>query len=301
MDNDDQTIGRILTRREALAAVAGTGVAALFLSRAKGAGPAAAPATRPASLVVAPQLTEGPFFVDERLNRSDLIAGSTRPSVAGGLPLALTLTVAKLAGGAAVPLAGAVVDLWHADGHGVYSDEDDPMNAEDTAGQRWLRGYQVTDAAGRVTFRTIVPGWYDGRAAHVHFKVRQFKAGPTTAPAAAARPTAEFTSQLFFAEADLDAIYAHAPYAGRGERQTRNADDGIYNEPLADGTPAGATMTLALRDAPAGRGKAAAIDLYLTDAAMHGGGGDHGGPGGPGGGPGGRGRPPGPPPGRFRR
>jgi protocatechuate 3,4-dioxygenase beta subunit len=284
MDNDDATIGRILTRRQALLATARAGLVlggVAVLGRAARAA-TTAPATRPAALVAAPQMTEGPFFVDERLNRSDLVAGSTRPSVARGLPLALTVSVYKLAGTSAVPLPGATVDVWHADAHGIYSDEDDPMNPEVTTGQRWLRGYQVTDRAGRVAFGTIFPGWYDGRAPHVHFKVRQFAAASTTRPSGA---TAEFTSQWFFPDAVADAVYAHAPYNGRGDRGTLNADDGIYGERLADGSPAGAQMTLALRDNPAGPGRAAAFALYLTEASLHAGPHDGGGPGGPGGGP----------------
>ena len=86
MDNDDAPIGRILTRREALLALAGTGLALTLAraGRALGASPATAATTKPAAVVACPQLTEGPFFVDERLNRSDLLAGTPRPSVAGG-------------------------------------------------------------------------------------------------------------------------------------------------------------------------------------------------------------------------
>ena len=296
MDNDDQTIGRIFTRREALAAV-GTGLALTWVAGlgrvARAAAlPAASPATRPASIVACPRLTEGPFFVDERLNRSDLVAGTTRASVARGVPLLLTVGVHRLSTGlaaVATPLAGACVDLWHADAHGVYSDEDDPMNPEVTAGQKWLRGYQLTDPAGGVKFRTILPGWYDGRTPHIHFKVRQFTAAatttrPTTAPVAA---TAEFTSQLFFADAEIDRVYARPPYRRRTQESVRNVDDGIYSEPLADGSPAGAQMTLALRDNPAGAGLAAAVTVYLTDASLH---------AGPEHRPGGGGGPDGPPP-----
>ena len=187
-------------------------------------------------------MTEGPFFVDERLNRGDLVTGTDRPAVRDALPLALSVAVYKLTAGLAVPLSGVTVDVWHADAHGVYSDEDDAMNNEPTAGQRWLRGYQVTDAAGRVNFATVFPGWYDGRAPHVHFKVRQFAPNATTRPVVDGKPTgatAEFTSQWFFPDAVASAVYAAAPYKARGRQGTVNADDGIYSEELADGSPAG--------------------------------------------------------------
>ena len=279
MDHDDQTIGRIFTRREAMAAVAGTALAMSWGRSLRATTPAA---TRPATLVATPQVTEGPFFVDERLNRSDLVTGTDRPAVARGMPMVLTIAVQKLVGGTTLlPMAGATVDLWHADAHGVYSDEDHPMNAEVTSGQRWLRGCQVTDATGRATFRTIVPGWYESRAPHVHFKVRQLGAA-TPRPTA----TAEFTSQLFFVQKQLEPIYAAGPYAGRGRMTTTNADDDIYNDRLADGTPAGAALTLDLRDDGAG-GRSAGCQIYLTDASLRGGErrGGRSGPGGPDGGP----------------
>ena len=301
-DHDDATIGRIFTRRQALIAAGRAGLVVGAASVFGRAARAAAPATRPAALVAAPQMTEGPFFVDEKLDRSDLTAGTTRAAVVSALPLALAVSVYKLTGGVAVPLPNATVDVWHADAHGVYSDEDDPMNPEVTAGQQWLRGYQTTDAAGRVSFRTVFPGWYDGRAPHVHFKVRQITAPTTTRPAThPTAHTAEFTSQWFFADAVATAVYAKAPYK-TGRRDTSNDDDGIYAEPLTDGSPAGAQMTLALRDDPARpRGKAAAFALYLTEQSLRAA--HHGRPGGgpPGGGPPGGGRrggpPDGPPPG----
>ncbi len=291
-DHDDATIGRIFTRRQALLATARAGLlaggAAVLGRPARSAAAAHSPAaTRPAALVACPQLTEGPFFVDEKLNRSDLTAGTTRPGVVRAVPLLLTVNVHKLTGTASAPLPGAHFDVWSADAHGIYSDEDDPMNPEVTAGQTWLRGYQVTDANGSATFRTIVPSYYNGRTAHIHFKVRQFvtaTGAPATRPTAAA--TAEFTSQLFFDDKETDLIYARGPYAGRGRRDTYNADDNVYTEPLADGSPAGAQMTLDLKDNPAGPGRTAAVTIYLTDASLHGGPSRR--PGGPGGhGPGG--------------
>src|ERR1700733_6179092 len=106
MDNDDKMVGTIWTRRKALAmaARAGIGLAAGSLFRGT-AGANAAPTTQPKlPLVASPVLTEGPFFVDENLNRSDLVSGTTRPSVINGQPLLLAFTVCKLVGADYVPL-----------------------------------------------------------------------------------------------------------------------------------------------------------------------------------------------------
>jgi protocatechuate 3,4-dioxygenase beta subunit len=89
----------------------------------------------------------------------------------------------------------------------------------DTRGQQFLRGFQVTDASGVARFLTVYPGWYPGRAVHVHFKVRH-----ASAPGRAQ----EFTSQIYFDDAVTDAVHALAPYAARGKRDTRNADDYLY-------------------------------------------------------------------------
>ncbi len=290
MDQDDVIIGQILSRRAALRATALAGLsfaAAGLISRsARAATPA--PTTQPhLPLVASPQLTEGPFFVDEKLNRSNLLDGTKRASVINGLPLALAFTVYKLSGKDYQPMTGATVDVWHADAAGAYSDESNPMTHENTSKETWLRGYQVTDAAGNVSFNTIFPGWYQGRAPHIHFKVRQFSKENKT--------TAEFTSQVFFIEADADKIYANPPYANtRGKRDTRNRDDGVFAEKLTDGSLAGDHMLLDLNKTADDKGYTTAFPIILTDASLQGAARGHGG-----GGPGGRRGPGGPPPGGF--
>src|SRR5437867_10077264 len=93
--------------------------------------------------IVRPEQTEGPYFVDERLNRSDIRSDPTDGRVKSGTPLALTLQVSRLGAGDCHPLPGAQVDIWHCDALGVYSDVRDP--GFNTIGQKFLRGYQVTD------------------------------------------------------------------------------------------------------------------------------------------------------------
>ena len=158
MHDDDRQTGRILTRREALALL-GTAGAALLATRAPWVS-AAEPAL---ACVASPEQTEGPYFVDERLNRSDIRSDPSDGSVREGLPLTLSLVVSSVAAGKCAPLAGAMVDVWHCDAAGVYSDVQDPGFSTD--GHDFLRGYQLTDADGRATFTTVYPGWYAGRAA----------------------------------------------------------------------------------------------------------------------------------------
>ena len=167
--------------------------------------------------VVRPEQTEGPYFVDEKLNRSDIRSEPSDKSVKQGLPLSLTFQVSRIDGSACNPLNAAVVDIWHCDALGVYSDARDP--SFDTRGKKFLRGYQVTNTNGVAEFLTIYPGWYEGRAVHIHFKIR-------TDPSS--RRAFEFTSQLYFDESITDQIHKQAPYNSKGTRTTTNDKDSIF-------------------------------------------------------------------------
>jgi protocatechuate 3,4-dioxygenase beta subunit len=169
--------------------------------------------------IVRPEQTEGPYFVDERLNRSDIRSDPSDGSVKDGLPLQLALRVHEIRGNACTPLAGAVVDIWHCDALGVYSDVRD--RSFDTRGKKFLRGYQVTDPTGTARFLTIYPGWYPGRAVHIHFKIR-------TNPES--RRGYEFTSQIYFDDALTAQIHAQAPYATKGQGRLMNRQDGIFED-----------------------------------------------------------------------
>jgi protocatechuate 3,4-dioxygenase beta subunit len=191
------------------------------------------------SCVVRPQQTEGPFFVDERLNRSDLRTDPATGSARPGVPLHIDFHVSRTSAGICGPLVGALVDVWQCDASGAYSD------VSGTAGTKFLRGFQVTDDAGRAQFSTIYPGWYSGRAVHVHFKIR-------STPTAVTR--FEFTSQLYFDEAVTDAVHAQPPYNSRGRRDTTNQRDGVF----ANGGP-----QLLLAVTPDGPGYAGTFDIAL--------------------------------------
>ena len=192
---------------------------------------------RPA-YVLTPDQTEGPYFVDERLDRSDIRADAGGRSARPGAPLRLALRLSEVSGSGCVPLAGAHVDVWHCDATGLYSGEDNLR----TKGSQFLRGFQVSDASGRVRFATIYPGAYRGRAVHIHFKVR-----------APGRNRGEaFTSQLYFDDALTDRVHKSSPYAGG--RRTRNDEDGLFRA-------GGRALILDVRDA--GDGYVAAYDVGL--------------------------------------
>jgi protocatechuate 3,4-dioxygenase beta subunit len=174
--------------------------------------------------VITPALTEGPYFVDERLNRSDIRPDPTTGVVSAGAPLLLALTVSSVAGSGCTPLAGAVIDMWHCDALGVYSDVSGGAGQQDTTGEKFLRGFQVTDQDGKVAFQTIYPGWYSGRTIHIHYKVRT---DPDSSRGL------EFTSQLFFEESVNDEVTTtRSPYSAKGMPDQRNATDSIFDPAL---------------------------------------------------------------------
>jgi protocatechuate 3,4-dioxygenase beta subunit len=108
--------------------------------------------------------------------------------------------------------------VWHCDAFGAYSGVGDGRES-DLRGRKFLRGYQITDTKGLADFRTIYPGWYEGRAVHIHFKIRSERA---------AGSQYEFTSQLYFDESITDQVHMSAPYNSRGRRATRNNDDFLF-------------------------------------------------------------------------
>lgn len=155
-----------------------------------------------------PATTQGPFYLDPRLARSDIT--ENRP----GAPLRLNIQLVTADGR---PLAGARVDVWQCDAQGNYSGfaEQGSDHALDTERQTFLRGAQRADANGIVTFDTIYPGWYHGRTTHIHYKV--LLDGNTI-----------LTSQIFFPDALSQYLYENAKsYRRAGARDTANSTDGI--------------------------------------------------------------------------
>ncbi len=248
MENDDELVGTLLTRRQALAVAGRAGlilIGGAFLETASEAAAHREPARGPyVNVIASPSLTQGPFYVTEHLNRSDLRGGSTRPSIANAIPLALNFTLYAGANkDEFVPLPGAQVDVWHVDSLGVYSAEPQGLNPEDTEGQNFLRGYQTSDASGKAGFRTVFPGWYNGRTTHIHFKVHYLRDG---------KVPATFTSQLFVPDDLADSVYQSEPYRPRSDFDMHNDRDPVYRDQLRDGTRVGKLMTLDLKPASGG-------------------------------------------------
>jgi protocatechuate 3,4-dioxygenase beta subunit len=151
-----------------------------------------------------PEETAGPFWFDPHLERSDIREGRK------GVPLQLALTLLDTN---CKPIAGARIDVWHCDKDGLYSGYEQPEG--DTSGEKFLRGSQLTDARGTAKFTTIYPGWYGGRATHIHFQARTGK-------------RTYVTSQFAFPDAQNDAVYQTALYRGRGKNPTRTRSDYVF-------------------------------------------------------------------------
>jgi protocatechuate 3,4-dioxygenase beta subunit len=191
-----------LTRRGTLTSLfAGALALAGWKVGTSGAGPAAV-ASGAVSCVLTPELTEGPYYIAGEKVRRDITEG--RP----GVPLTLRLSVVDAS--TCKPIRGAAVDIWHADAGGVYSGF-----GAGSGNRTFMRGVQRTDANGIATFQTVYPGWYRGRAVHIHVKV--YVAGDVV-----------HTGQLFFSDAVTDAVYRRTPYSKRPGRDMRNAADSIY-------------------------------------------------------------------------
>lgn len=190
-----------LVRLGGLLAAAGA-VGAWKVADEAGAGPAAV-ASGLVTCVLAPEQTEGPFYLDDHRVRRNITEG--RP----GVPLTLRLGVVDVS--SCKPIKGAAVDIWHCDAGGVYSG----TSTQGTEDERFHRGIQRTDAKGVALFRTVYPGWYQGRTVHIHVTVH-------------VGGNVVHTGQLYFSDALTDTVYKRSPYSRRPNRTTRNAADSIY-------------------------------------------------------------------------
>src|ERR687889_1061923 len=169
-----------------------------------------------------PQQIEGPYFVDDMPNRSDIRSDPSDGSVQQGVPLYLVLHVYDVDNGSCIPLSGALVDIWHANYQGVYSGVQDAG----TGGMMYLRGYQMTDDNGTVRFTTVYPGWYEGRAIHIHVKVRTFEGS---------EKTLEWTSQFYLNNSISEQVHTQPPYSDHGLPEVTNEEDMIYRGASSDG------------------------------------------------------------------
>jgi protocatechuate 3,4-dioxygenase beta subunit len=183
--------------------------------------------------------TEGPFFEVEAdyINTTNLTADAyagspgvttDRTTVVDAIPITLTLGFYNVSNSSGVigPLTGAEIFIWHADAIGTYSSVDSQMQTEVTTGQFWLRATQITDVSGVVVFKTILPGWYQGRAVHWHIRVKL--------PGAASYVA---TTQLFMTDAFVKAYSTISPYTEDTNALTSLADDTVYPTVSSDVAP----------------------------------------------------------------
>jgi protocatechuate 3,4-dioxygenase beta subunit len=201
IENERLTRRGSLLRLAGLAAAAGA-AGAMRLDSADAAGPLAV-SSGLVRCVLTPELTEGPYYVAGEKLRRDVTEGKP------GTSLLLNLTVVNASTCKAVK--NASVEIWHCDAGGVYSG-----SVANNPGTNFLRGVQKTNAAGIATFKTIYPGFYLGRAVHIHVKVH-------------VGGSVVHTGQLFFPASVTNGIYKRAPYSAHGTTpDTLNPNDSIF-------------------------------------------------------------------------
>jgi protocatechuate 3,4-dioxygenase beta subunit len=234
MSNRSKTLGR----RELLA-VFGAGVGAAFAGCTSSPSSPSTTSTSTSSgssssaCTVVPSETEGPYpdqagmISNPAFFRRDITEGKP------GLALTLRLTLVNVSNGCS-PLGGYNIEVWQCDAAGNYSEYGNSV------GQTFLRGVQTTDASGQVTFSTVYPGWYQGRATHIHVDVFR---GTTLVK----------TTQIAFPEDVTRGVYGTGVYASRGQNTTSNAGDMVFSDgvslelaSLSGSTSSGYTATLTI-------------------------------------------------------
>ena len=200
MDIDDIK----LTRRASVFKFAGAAGAAAGVAAFRDAPSGSAAVSQGlVQCVLTPELTEGPYYVAGEKLRRDITDG--KPGTA------LLLKLRVLDASTCKVIKNAAVDVWHCDALGVYSGA-----VANNPGTNFLRGVQRTNAQGIATFKTLYPGFYQGRAVHIHVKVHV--GGGVV-----------HTGQLFFPAPVTEAVYAQAPYSTHGTSpDTSNARDAIF-------------------------------------------------------------------------
>lgn len=171
----------------------------------------------------APAEVEGPYpypsgEINNPLNRTDIRESQT------GLPLSISFVVVDANNSCAL-VPNARVDIWHCNKDGYYSgygsQTGGALGTQSYTGETWLRGYQVTDSTGKATFQTIYPGWYQGRATHIHIEVF-------------VNNVLKKTTQVTFDETISDAVHVTSLYAAHGINTIRNTADNIFGNSATD-------------------------------------------------------------------
>jgi protocatechuate 3,4-dioxygenase beta subunit len=202
-----------LSRRSALKAALAASAGAVLLGAPRLLGSSADEALAATACTLTPEQEEGPFYVALNRIRSNIVGDRK------GVPLLLRITVVDSS--TCKPLKGAAVDVWQADAVGHYSDE----SREGTSGQTWLRGLQLTDANGLARFTTIYPGFYSGRAPHIHVKVH---VGGRHTSSRYSGGHVSHNGQIFFPEALSTKVYRSSPYTQDANTRTYRKGNRIY-------------------------------------------------------------------------
>ena len=201
---------RGVSRRQAIAGLGGLSIGALVAAcndddsggaTAGGDRTTASELDDAARCTVTAEQTEGPFYFEVDKVRSDVREGHP------GVPLQLAVRVREA--DSCDPIKDAVVDIWHCDAEGSYSER----------GETFLRGLQVTNAEGVAEFMTIYPGWYPGRTIHIHAKVHLDK-------------RTVLTTQMYFDDSVSARVFLQDPYPGESNRDSSNSTDGLYRKDL---------------------------------------------------------------------
>ncbi len=203
---------RKVGRREALGVMGAAGAALAFGCGGSPTSPDTSTSTTTtgstnAACAVTPTETAGPYPSLTDMFRSDIRDGKT------GTLLTLTVKVVNVTAACAA-VANANVEIWHCDSAGNYSE----YGTQTT--QTYLRGIQTTNSNGEVTFTTIYPGWYQGRATHIHLEVT-------------INGVSRKVTQIAFPESVNNTVYRSGVYASRGSNPTSNLSDGIFADSLS--------------------------------------------------------------------
>ncbi len=246
--SDDHHEGQRVSRRRILAGVSSVSLTGL-LAACSGGGGTASTATTSTGETVSPEATtnndltslfensgsctltksatQGPYYFDADKIRTDIREDRQGKRLRTAFKLQDSETCK--------PVPNAVIEIWHCDAGGIYSGAEAQSGGTSGGGgqppgggggdltptddKRYLRGAQVTNAAGIVEFTTIWPGWYRGRTTHIHVMVHVSN-------------QRVLTSQVMFDEKLNSAVYAEQPYAAHSGRDTFNDDDMIYDSSM---------------------------------------------------------------------
>jgi protocatechuate 3,4-dioxygenase beta subunit len=168
--------------------------------------------------IISPTETKGPFPIKTpaQLVQANIVSDRT------GVALLVILTIQNKNTGC-LPLQGALVDIWHCDKEGNYSEYGGTnMQTTDYTNVHFLRGRQTTDANGQVSFISIYPGWYSSRAPHIHLEILS------------STGTSLLVTQIAFPEDISKQVYGSSLYASHGQADTANSTDNVFSDSLAN-------------------------------------------------------------------